>query len=160
MSDAPTSDAVQRLLRLIADKLEDFLDGDEIALETLGESIEQDEFSAEDLQAAILAVRSLGTNGFASGWIADAPGEQSQRVLSAEERASLSTEAWGYLIDLKRTGSLDSDQFERVIETLTGSGVQPVGVDLAREVAARVALDADESDGTGEGRHGDIDLAH
>jgi uncharacterized protein Smg (DUF494 family) len=90
--------------------------------------------------------------------VESAPGKHALRVLSAEERQRLSPEAWGYLLDLKRRGSLDSEQFERVLDILTGSGVRPVGVDLARDVATRVALKFDQ--GLGETRHGDFDLAH
>jgi len=35
-----------------------------------------------------------------------------------------------------------------------------VGVELAREVASRVALKFDETENLGEAPHGDIELAH
>ena len=41
MSDERRDDAVSALLRLLAERLEAYLDGDELALETLGESLEQ-----------------------------------------------------------------------------------------------------------------------
>ena len=160
MSEERDREAVQRLLSALADRLEDFLDGDELALETLGEVIEESGFSAEDLQAAILALRSLGGSsaGVSLVTVDDPPGRGAQRILSAEERDSLSPEAWGYLLDLKRRGSLDAEQFERVLDWLTASGVRPVGVDLAREVAVRVALRA--NDGGLETGHGEGDVAH
>ena len=37
---------------------------------------------------------------------------------SSEERESLSTEAWGYLLDQQREGTLDAEQFERVLDLL------------------------------------------
>jgi len=162
MTDGRWNDAVFRLLQLVGDRLESFLEGDETALETLGESIEQGDFSADDLQAAILVLQSLGGNRFGPerASVESAPGKHSLRVLSAEERQRLSPEAWGYLLDLKRRGSLDSEQFERVLDILTGSGVRPVSVDLARDVATRVALKFDQAEGLGETRHGDFDLAH
>lgn len=153
---------VFRLLQLLGDCLEDFLDGDETALETLGESIEERGFSADDLGAAILVLKSFSgaTAGGERAPIESAPGKRSLRVPSAEERDIMSPEAWGYLLDLKTRGSLDPGQFERVLDLLTGSGVRPVGVELARDVASRVALDVGETEGFGETRYGDIDLAH
>jgi uncharacterized protein Smg (DUF494 family) len=160
VSDRPGPDGVPRLLRLIAQKLEDYLEGDELALETLGEAIESGGWSGEDLGSVILAMRSLSGAGAATGWVAGAPGRDASRVMSAEERNSLSTEAWGYLLDLRRLGALDAEQFERVLDMLTASGVRPVSVEFARDVASRVAMEIGESDHSGEGPHGDIEVAH
>ena len=133
---------VQVLLALIADHLEDFVDGDELALESLGEVIEQNGLDSDDAQSAILALRSLAGAAIGEAVVAiDEPAAPtSLRVLSAEERESLSPEAWGYLLDLRRRGSLDAEQFERVLDRLTSSGLRRVGVEFAREVAAFVAL--------------------
>lgn len=152
------NDTVPRLMRLIARKLEDYLEGDEVALETLGEAIEEEGFSSEDLHSVILSLGALAGAGPQAGWVAEAPDGDAQRVLSAEERDSLSTEAWGYLLDLRSNGSLDGDQFERVIEMLTGCGQRPVSVELARDVASRVALETDE--GGGDLPHGEHEVAH
>jgi uncharacterized protein Smg (DUF494 family) len=157
MSDEQGNE-VRRLLSLLADHLEDFLEGDELALETLGESLEQEGFTSEDLMSAILALRSLGAESIGAAVVAvdEAPGDSALRVLSAHERESLSPEAWGYLLGLRRRGALDAEQFERVLDRLTTSGVRPVGVDLAREVAASIALRRGEFSHDG----GDGDLAH
>jgi uncharacterized protein Smg (DUF494 family) len=162
MTDDHSNDAVLRLLLMLAERLGSFLEGDETALETLGESIEQGEFSPDEVQAAVLVLRSLGGAPSAAEWISIAatPGKHAQRVLSAQERDLLTPEAWGYLLGLRRNGSLDSTQFERVLDLLTGCGVRPVGVDLACDIATRVALKFDETEGGGEIRHGDFDLTH
>ena len=183
-------DGSGRVLRLIARKLEDYLEGDDLALETLAEALEQVGATADDVHAAALAIRGLaGANGMAA-WVgplaagdagrpaeagapladatpatgaaapADAPGRGAQRVLSAEERGTLTTEAWGYLIDLRSRGALDADQFERVLETLTSLDERPVAVERAHEVAARVALESDGDPGWGEYPHGDQEVAH
>ena len=155
-----------RLLRLLAERVESYLEGEELAFETLGEAIEEADPTSDDLETTILALRGAATasdaegdEGAAPGALEGTPGKQAQRVWSREERESLSPEAWGYLIDLKRRGSLDEGQFERVLDVLTGCGVRPVSVDLAREVAARVALDADSA-GRLEGAHGEFDQTH
>ena len=160
MSEGPDHDAVQRLLRLLGEKLEDYLEGDEIALETLGEAIEEGGWSADELHSAILAIRALAGAGAPPAWVAGAPGRHAARVPSAEERESLSTEAWGYLLDLQRRGALDAEQFERVLELLVGSGVRPVGMELARDVASRVALESDDGGHPGDAPHGDAEVAH
>jgi uncharacterized protein Smg (DUF494 family) len=153
---------VQRLLRRVADHLEEFLDGDERALDALGEAIDSGNHSAEDVQSVIMALRGLAGDprGAAVVTVDESPGDGSQRVLSAEERQSLSPEAWGFLLDLRRTGALDADQVERVLDHLTASGVRPVGVEVAREVAAHVALEPPESESTHESRDGERDLAN
>lgn len=152
---------VPRLLELLAERLESYLDGDETALETLGESIEEGHFTAEEVQGAILLLRSLtGPAPAAQAFTPDPPGKQALRIPSAEERASLSPEAWGYLLGLRSRGSLDSEQFERVIEILTGSGVRQVGVELVRDVATRVALDVGDMGDTSDSRASDFDLTH
>jgi uncharacterized protein Smg (DUF494 family) len=133
---------VQKLLSLIAEHLERWLEGDELALEALGEAIQESGAGEDELQAAVLTLRSLAgatmSGGIAS--VDEPPGQRAQRVLNAQERESLSPEAWGYLLSLKRRGSLDANQFERVLERLTALEVRPVGVELAREMAARIAL--------------------
>jgi uncharacterized protein Smg (DUF494 family) len=153
---------VFRLLQLLSDHLESFLEGDETALETLGESIEERGFSADELHAAILLLRSFRAmrGGAERATWDDAPGKRALRVPSAEERDYMSPEAWGYLLELKEKGSLNPEQFERVLDLLSGSGVRPVGVEMAKDAATRVALDFDLTDGLGEMRHGDFDLAH
>jgi len=158
MSDDREGAEVRRLLALIADHLEDYLEGNELALETLGESLEQGGFTSEDLLSAVLALRSLGSEALGAAVVAvdDPPGEAAQRVLSAHERESLSPEAWGYLLGLRRRGALDAEQFERVLDRLTTSGIRPVGVELAREVAASIALRRSE----GFYDRGDGDLSH
>jgi len=158
MSDDREGAEIRRLLALIADHLEDFIEGDELALETLGESLEQGGFSSEDLWSAVLALRSLGSEALGASVMAvdHPPGESAQRVLSAHERESLSPEAWGYLLGLRRRGALDAEQFERVLDRLTTSGVRPVGVELARDVAVSIALRRSEA----LFDRGDGDLSH
>jgi uncharacterized protein Smg (DUF494 family) len=158
-------DGASRLLRLLAERLESYFEGDEPALETLAESIEEAQLSADDVETALLALRGAASSseteagGHAASTLERLPGKQAQRVWSKEERESLSPEAWGYLIDLRRRGSLDDGQFERVLDFLTSCGVRPVSVDLAREVAARVALEVDDT-GRLEGAHGEFDQTH
>ena len=181
-------DPVARLLRLLAERLESFLDGDELAFETLGEEIVDEDVTADDLlcliemlrgprapvragrkparaRAARVAGRSPARAAAGGAGSGSGPGRRAQRVASAEERATLSPEAWGYLLDLRRRGSLDDGQFERVLGILThrsaadGRTESPVGVELAREVAAGVALGDDGTD-LSKGLHGEADPIH
>jgi uncharacterized protein Smg (DUF494 family) len=159
MSESREKAPVHHLLRLLAERLESWLEGDELAFESLVESLEEAGFTAEDVHGAVGVLRHLA-DGPPEGETAleAAPGDDVLRVLSAEERVSLSPEAWGALLALRRDGSLNAAQFERVLGVLGGIGVRPVDADLALEVAGRVALDADD-EGT-ESVHGEIDLPH
>ncbi len=147
MSEDRTDDPVVRLLRLLAERLEAWLEGDELAFETLGERLEEAGASADDVNAAILVLRGLSGEPFAGGEAAldGAPGLHSQRVLSAEERESVTPEAWGYLLDLRSRGSLSTVQLERVLERLADLAIRPVDVETAREVATRIALQFDDT---------------
>jgi uncharacterized protein Smg (DUF494 family) len=153
-------DGAGRVLRIVARKLEEYLEGDDLALETLAEALEQEGATPDEIQSAVMGMRGLAGLLPPGGWVAGLPGRHVQRVLSAEERDSLSTEAWGYLLDLKSSGALDADQFERVLEALTASGERPVEVERAREVAARVALEMQDGTFPAEYPHGDQEVAH
>jgi len=151
--------AVRRLLRLLGARVRSFADGDEQALETLGDALDETGLSADELHSAAEVLESLGAEDaelFGTSFEGD-PGRHAQRILSAEERTRLSPEAWGYLLGLRRHGSLDANQVERVLDRLVGSGVRPVGVDLAREVATRVAFEGESGAESGETNHGDIE---
>jgi uncharacterized protein Smg (DUF494 family) len=162
MSDDRRKDPVQRLFSLFADHLEAWLEGDDLALEALGQALQECDMTEDELQAALLGLRGIaGTRlDAAVASLDEAPGQRAQRVLSPEERESLSPEAWGFLLALRQGGSLDSGQFERVLDRLTTSGVRPVGVELAREVAVRVAMRGPGRKGTLEYGAGDGELAH
>jgi uncharacterized protein Smg (DUF494 family) len=160
-----------RVLRLIARKLEEYLDGDDLALETLAESLEEEGVTPDDVQTAVLGLRGLagapaqggdyaGSSRAAEPATPPRGGRDAQRVLSAEERESLTTEAWGYLLDLRASGALDAGQLERVLETLTTDEERPVEVARARDVASRVALEPEEGTLPGEYPHGDQEVAH
>jgi uncharacterized protein Smg (DUF494 family) len=161
MSEPREGDGVLRALRILAAQLESFLDGEESALETLEEAFEAGGVGPDDLQSAIWVLRGLsGEEGQPDLDPATAPGRASHRVLSAEERAALSPEAWGFLLGLRRRGSLDPMQFERVLDRLSGTGVRPVDVDQAREMATRVVLQVDDGDGGPPMPPSDLERAH
>ena len=157
--DEATNQRIARLMRLLAERLELYLEGDELAFETLGEALEDEGFGPDDLQAAAWLLRGLTESAGSAPSPGATPGKHAQRVLSAEERAALSPDAWGYLLDLQRRGSLDAGQVERVLDLLAESDVRPIDVELAREIATRVAL-LGETSSAGEIPHGDIDVIH
>ena len=162
MSDQGRSDAIQKLFDLLADHLEAWLGGDDLALESLDQVLQESGMSGEEIEAAVLALRSLAGRpaGAAVATVDEAPGRNTQRVLGPEERESLSPEAWGFLLSLRQHGSLDAVQLERVLDHLAASGVRPIGIDLARDVAVRVALRGAEPSEAYEEGAGDGELAH
>src|SRR2546422_8331441 len=98
MSGDTSHEAVFRALHLLADQLERYVEGDELAFETLGEALEQSGLSPDELQSAVMVLRSIGSvGGEPDGDDDPAPGQHAHRVLSPQERAILAPEAWGYL---------------------------------------------------------------
>ena len=159
MSEDAVQQRVSRLMRILAERIESYLEGDELAFETLGETLEEEGFVADDLQAAAWMLRGLIESGATAPSPGADPGEGTLRVLSAEERETLSPAAWGYLLDLKRRGSLDAAQVERVLGLCAESAVRPVDTELAREFATRVAL-LDDQAATGDIREDDGESIH
>jgi len=98
---------VRQVLARLAEHLERWAEGDALALDALGESLQDPGLTGDDLLAAAWLLRSLEHapwNGVpaAPDLLASegaAPGAPVQRVLSEEERESLGPEAWGYLRD-------------------------------------------------------------
>lgn len=140
---------VQRALQIIARRLEDYAGGDDAAFESLSDELAEAGFGPEELRTAVAVLDHWAEEPTVVA-CEESPGKAALRVLSAEERESVTPEAWGFLIALRERGSLDAQQFEQVLDRLVMSGLRPAGVDLAREVAAQVVLD---SDGQGDARH-------
>ena len=153
-----------RVLRLLARKLEEYLDGDEMALETLAEALEEADVTPDDVQMVVLGLRGLASSAVAGREPLETASlplpREIQRVLSAEERGVLTTEAWGYLLELRASGALDAHQLERVLEALTTYEERPVELAHARDVAARVALEPQDGTTPGDYPHGDQEVAH
>jgi len=153
-----------RVLRLLARKLEEYLDGDEMALETLAEALEEADVTPDDVRMVVLGLRGLASSAVAGREPVETASlplpREIQRVLSAEERGVLTTEAWGYLLDLRASGALDAHQLERVLEALTTYEERPVELARARDVAARVALEPQDGTIPGDYPHGDQEVAH
>lgn len=161
MSDGVTYEAALRVVRMLSDALERYTDGDDLALETLGESLDRAGAGPDEIEAAVLLLRSLsGCIASGAAQSLESPTSGAHRVPSEEERAVMSPEAWGFLFALRGRGSLDASQLEQVIERIVGSGVRPVGLDEVREVAARVALRLDSQDAVEDLSLGAFELPH
>jgi hypothetical protein len=75
---------VQDVLQVIAEHLESWLEGDELALESLGEALQERGATADQIHAAILALRSLAGAGAGAGVAAtldEAPERREHRFL-------------------------------------------------------------------------------
>ena len=167
MNDERPTLRVRQLLALMAGHLERCVEGDALALDALVTALQHPDLTGDDLLATAWVLRSLeyvSWNGVPAApdllsADAHAPTAQVQRMLSAEERESLGPDAWGYLLGLRRSGTLDAGQFERVVDLLAGSGMYPVSLAMAREAAASVVLELDP-EASGEIPYGDLDVAH
>ncbi len=167
MSEERPTARVRQLLATLAEQLERHAEGDALALDALVAALQDPALAADDMAAAAWVLRSLEYTSWSGAPAAAdllatevaAPAGQVLRVLSAEERESLGTDAWGYLLGLRGSGTLDAGQFERVVDLLAGSGMHPVSLAMAREAAASVVLELD-SETSSEMPYGDLDVAH
>jgi hypothetical protein len=167
VNDERPSLRVRQLLALMAGHLERSVEGDGLALDALVAALQDADLTADDLLATAWVLRSLEYVSWSGELAAPdllsasafTPAAQVQRVLSAEERESLGPDAWGYLLGLRRCGTLDAGQFERVVDLLASSGMHPVSLAMAREAAASVVLELDPET-CGEIPYGDLDVAH
>jgi uncharacterized protein Smg (DUF494 family) len=159
VNEEDTQQRAVRVLRRLAERLEAYLAGDDMVFDTLGERLDEEGFGPDDLDAAIWMLRGLGEPGVAAIELDGVPGSHAQRILSSEERAAVSPEAWGYLLELRRRGSLDASQIERVLDRVTESGEGPIDVAQAREIATRIAMQADRPT-AGESPHGEVEIIH
>jgi uncharacterized protein Smg (DUF494 family) len=76
-------------------------------------------------------------------------GESSRRVLHDAEKAVLSTESQGYLIQLRELGLLDEKNFETVIERAMMAGYEKLSVTELREIVASVLFTRGGDDPSG-----------
>ncbi len=134
---------VARLLRLLAERLESYAEGDELAFDGLGPDLEEGIATTSDVELAALLLRGVAGAATAapSADPSVEPAGRSLRVWSREERESLSPEAFGYLLDLKNRGELSPGQFERVMDQLAAAEERPVPLEAAREAASQVVLE-------------------
>src|SRR3989442_12120833 len=91
MNEDHRMEPVQKLLHLIAEHLERWLEGDELALEVLGEAISESGVTEDHLQAAVLMLRSLAGAPVSGGLaaLADPPGRRARRVVKVQGREAL-----------------------------------------------------------------------
>jgi uncharacterized protein Smg (DUF494 family) len=75
----------------------------------------------------------------------------SRRVFHEAEKLALSTQAQGYLIQLRELGLLDDGDLEQVIERAMVIGYQKLSLDDIRDIAGAVLLGKDEG-GPGRSR--------
>jgi len=78
-----------------------------------------------------------------------APATGSRRVLHDAEKAALSTESQGYLIQLSELGLLEGGEFETVIERAMVTGYEKLSVAELREIVASVLFARGGDDGNG-----------
>ncbi len=74
-----------------------------------------------------------------------APAAQgSRRVFHEAEKLALSTQAQGYLIQLRELGLLDDNDLEQIIERAMATGYQKLSLEDIRDMVSAVLLGKDE----------------
>ncbi len=66
------------------------------------------------------------------------------RILHAAERTIISTDAYGYLIELFNIGVIDQDDMERIIESAMMNNFEKIGIERMKEMVARVVFGVGE----------------
>ncbi len=66
------------------------------------------------------------------------------RILHAAERTIISTEAYGYLIELFNIGIIDHDAMERIIENAMMNNFEKIGIDRMKELVAKLVFGSGE----------------
>jgi uncharacterized protein Smg (DUF494 family) len=79
----------------------------------------------------------------------DLPSPGSRRVLHEAEKAALSTESQGYLIQLRELGLLDDKDFETAIERAMMAGYERLSVSELREIVAAILFSHGGEDAPG-----------
>jgi len=73
----------------------------------------------------------------------------SHRILHDAERAVISPEAFGYLIQLRHLGLFDNLEIEEAIDKVMMAGFQSVGVAEMKSIVASILFDFDDSNRVG-----------
>lgn len=73
----------------------------------------------------------------------------SHRILHEAERAVITPDAFGYLIQLRELGLLDDIDVEMVVDRIMMAGFSSVGVHELKSVVASIMFDYDDSDRIG-----------
>jgi uncharacterized protein Smg (DUF494 family) len=73
----------------------------------------------------------------------------SHRILHDAERAVISPEAYGYLIQLRHLGLLDNLEIEEAIDKIMMAGFQAVGIAEMKSIVASIVFDFDDSNRVG-----------
>jgi hypothetical protein len=155
------TDGAARVLRIIARKLEEYLEGDDLALETLAEALEQEGATPDEIQSAVMGMRGLAGLLPPGGWVAGLPGRHVQRC--AVGRGARFAEHRGVGLPARpevergtRTpinSSVCSKRSRQLGGTPGRGGARPRG-------AARVALEMQDGTFPAEYPHGDQEVAH
>lgn len=71
------------------------------------------------------------------------------RILHAAERTIISTEAYGYLIELFNIGIIDQNDMERIIENAMMNNFEKIGIDRIKEMVAKLVFGTGDSNKPG-----------
>ncbi|MGH7725159.1 MAG: DUF494 family protein [Candidatus Eiseniibacteriota bacterium] len=131
---------VKATLKRIVHQLRAALEGDEFALEDLQEALLSSGATAEDLQTALEAILTLTEPNREDLPETESGSARGNRVLSLEESCRLTPEAYGYLLNVRGSGTIDEEQFEWVLERALASGERRVGLPEIQDLVLEAAL--------------------
>ncbi|HWN82127.1 MAG TPA: DUF494 family protein [Candidatus Udaeobacter sp.] len=141
-------DPVAEVLAVIVQQLRAALKGDGQALADLGEWLDSGDFDREAVQSAMQFLLQV-VEPYTSGIYVEKGTRRkvNNRILDRAERALLSREAYGHLIQLRDQGKLDDLQLELVLNQIVGTRSDPVDLDEVKRIINVVLFHSPEGEG-------------
>lgn len=123
-------DPIGDVLLFIVQQFRAYMNGDEHAIEDLSEWLDSGEFEPGAVHSAFQLILQLLEPYCAGSYVETGSRRKvNNRILDTVERALLSREAYGHLLQLRDRGDLDDLQLEMVLNQVLGTRNEPV--DLA-----------------------------
>jgi uncharacterized protein Smg (DUF494 family) len=140
-------DPVAEVLAVIVQQLRAALKGDSQALADLGEWLDSGDFDREAVQSAMQFLLQV-VEPYTSGIYVEKGTRRkvNNRILDRAERALLSREAYGHLIQLRDQGKLDDLQLELILNQIVGTRSDPVDLDEVKRIINVVLFHSPEGE--------------
>ncbi len=140
-------DPVADVLAVIVQQLRAALKGDARALEDLGEWLDSGDFEPQAVQSALQFILQV-IEPYTSGIYVEKGTRRkvNNRILDRAERALLSREAYGHLLQLRDRGALDDLQLELILNQIVGTRSEPVDLDEVKRIINVVLFHSPDGD--------------
>jgi uncharacterized protein Smg (DUF494 family) len=139
-------DPVREILELITQQFRSFIEGDGLALEELTDLLTSRDYESEDLRSAFELIVQLLEPVAEENYQPVEARSGRNRVLNHWERTNLTPQAYGYLLRLKQSGSLNDEHVELILERAGSLGARRMDVEDVEDLASWVLFGMDSED--------------